>query len=145
MSLAVGAASRRFLLASGNQATVPKRFSSSPPLVRQQVTPQERAALRAARRERAAHILQQQNADGAGAASAGGSRSATFFSSRWVWYASVGVPTALLVWGFNDENSPPAQLSEMIGLTGLIRSYTDDFSKPSYDKLLPDWSQVSAI
>jgi hypothetical protein len=65
--------------------------------------------------------------------------------SRWAWYLGLGVPTALLVWGFQDENSPPAKLSRMVGLTGLIESYADRLAKPSFDKLLPDWSQVRAI
>jgi hypothetical protein len=33
----------------------------------------------------------------------------------------------------------------MIGLTGLIRGYADHLAKPSFDKLLPDWSQVRAF
>jgi hypothetical protein len=42
----------------------------------------------------------------------------------------------------NDENSPPAKFSELIGLSRLIRNFSEDFAKPSHDKLLPDWSQV---
>jgi hypothetical protein len=64
-------------------------------------------------------------------------------ASKWVWYAAVGVPTALLIWGLSDENSPPAKFTEMIGLTGFIHSFTDEIAKPSHEKLLPDWSQVS--
>jgi hypothetical protein len=56
----------------------------------------------------------------------------------------VAVPATLLVWGSSDENSPPAKFSEMIGLTGFIRSFTDEIAKPSHNKLLPDWSQVRA-
>lgn len=132
---------------SGREATglmnMTSRFASSVPLVRKQISRQERAALRASRRERAAQLLQQQQA-GAAAASASSGSVATrrFMASRWIWYAAVGVPSALLVWGFSDENSPPAKFSEMIGLTGFIRSYTDEIAKPSHDKLLPDWSQV---
>jgi hypothetical protein len=65
--------------------------------------------------------------------------------SRWAWYLGLGVPTALLVWAFQDENSPPARLSRMIGLTGLIEGYADRLAKPSFDKLLPDWSQVRLL
>lgn len=120
------------------------RFASSVPLVRKQISPQERSALRAARRERAAQLLQQQKQAGDAAASSGGGVNSTrFLASRWIWYAAVGVPSAILVWGIGDENSPPAKFSKMIGLTGLIQSYTDQIAKPSHDKLLPDWSQVS--
>ena len=41
-----------------------------------------------------------------------------------------------------DPDSPPAKFSELIGLTGLIKSFTDEIAKPSHEKLLPDWSQV---
>ena len=110
--------------------------------VRKKVTPQERAALRAARKERATAILQQQQKAQDGAASAGiGSRHLVM--SRWMWYVGVFVPSGLLAWGYNDENSPPAKFSQMIGLTKLITSLTDQVAKPSHDKLLPDWSQVS--
>jgi hypothetical protein len=64
-------------------------------------------------------------------------------ASKWIWYAAVGVPSALLIWGLSDENSPPAKFTEMIGLTGFIHSFTDEIAKPSHEKLLPDWSQVS--
>jgi hypothetical protein len=40
-----------------------------------------------------------------------------------------------------DENSPPAQLSRLIGLTDKF----DEFAKPTRTKLLPDWNQVSLI
>jgi len=129
-------------------STVSSRFASSVPLVRKQISRQERAALRASRRERAAQLLQQQQKDGAAAASSGSTGAVAtrrFMASRWIWYAAVGVPSALLAWGFSDENSPPAKLSEAIGLTGLIRSYTDEIAKPSHDKLLPDWSQMPNV
>ena len=103
--------------------------------IRRTVSPKERDALRQARKEQAAKVLQQQSAKVT-------TTKAVQLSSRWVWYISVGVPSALLVWGFNDETSPPAQFSEMIGLTSLIQSFSEDFAKPSHDKLLPDWSQV---
>lgn len=119
------------------------RFSNSAgvPIVRKAITKEERAALRAARRERAAEVLQAQAGDTA--VSTGSATTNKLMASRWIWYASVALPSAILVWGFTDENSPPAKFSEMIGLTGLIQSYTDEIAKPSHDKLLPDWSQVS--
>lgn len=127
---------RRYLSADATVAA-PKRP------IRKTVTLQEREALRKARKEQAARVLQQQGGEAAAAGSASGSGSILSPKhSRWVWYISVGVPSAILVWGFNDENSPPAKLSEMIGLTALIRSFSEDFAKPSHDKLLPDWSQV---
>lgn len=128
----------------GSRPSLTSRFASSVPLVRKEITAQERAALRAARKERAAQLLQQhqKEAGDAVASNAGSVATKRFLASRWIWYAAVGVPSALLVWGFSDENSPPAKLAEMIGLTGFIRNYTDEIAKPSHDKLLPDWSQV---
>lgn len=115
-----------------------RRFLSSRPL-RREVTPSERAALRAARKERAAKTLQEQ---GVAAAAASAAKPKSLTMSRWIWYAGIGVPAVLLIWGIGDENSPPAKFSSMIGLTALIRSFTDEIAKPSFDKLLPDWSQV---
>jgi hypothetical protein len=62
--------------------------------------------------------------------------------SRYVWYLSVGVPSAILIWGLSDETSPPAQFSRMIGLTAFVGQYTEEIARPSHTKLLPDWSQV---
>lgn len=118
--------------------------------VRRQVSKEERVALRAARRERATQMLQQeaQSSQGGSAAISSSSPSVggkQVVSSRWIWYLGMGIPTVLLVWGLNDESSPPAKLSELIGLTGLIKSYTDQIAKPTHEKLLPDWSQVTAM
>lgn len=138
--------------------TVIRQFASRP-VRRSNVSPAERAKLRAARKERASKIMEQQQQgggaaatkDGAaataeGAATAGGAGSTRATTnvalSRYIWYLSVGVPSALLAWGFSDENSPPARLCKAIGLTGLVRSYTDEIAKPAHTKLLPDWSQV---
>lgn len=114
--------------------------------IRKSVTKEEREALRRARKEQAAKTLQSQGG-GEGASQGSSASSAVSLStkSRWVWYVGVGVPTALLIWGVKDENSPPAKFSEMIGLTQLIRNFSEDFAKPSHDKLLPDWSQVTMI
>lgn len=117
------------------------------PTARKQVSKEERVALRAARRERAATVLQQQKGGGSGgAASEGGSAvagaSKQFMASKWVWYLGLGVPVGLLVWGFTDENSPPAKLANAIGLTSYLSSLNDEYAKPVHDKLLPDWSQV---
>ena len=101
------------------------------------VTAQERIALRAARKERAAKLL--------GTAGDGASRAATgrgIVGNQYFWYASFIIPSGILVWGFRDENSPPAKFADMIGLTGFLQTYIDDIAKPSHEKLLPDWSQV---
>jgi hypothetical protein len=119
----------------------------------------ERTTLRASRKERAAQFMQQQakggNIEGDAASTAAGAAVAAstkteaaargLMSSKYIWYASIGIPTALLVWGFSDSNSPPAKLSKWIGLTGFIQQYTDEIAKPSHDKLLPDWSQVNCF
>jgi len=114
---------------------------------RMPVSMEERAANRAARKERASKLIAQaqgttvQEASGATLAVPAAVRSVR--ATRWVWYLGVAVPASLLFWGYNDENSPPARLSDAIGLTDLISSYTNQFAEPSHDKLLPDWSQVS--
>jgi hypothetical protein len=113
------------------------------------ITPQQRAALRAARKERASKALAQQHkpsgTTGAAVgttATSGTAASSPLAMSRWVWYVATFIPSALLVWGFSDENSPPAKFCEMIGLTNFVKSYTDEIAKPSHNKLLPDWSAV---
>ena len=129
------------------QSRLLSKISNGGASVRRQVSKEERVALRAARRERAAQMLQQgaESSEGgtavASAAAVGGKQ---MLSSRWIWYLGMGIPSVLLVWGLNDENSPPAKVSEFIGLTALITSYTDQIAKPTHEKLLPDWSQVSA-
>ena len=89
---------------------------------------------------------QQQAGSAAAAAAAGGTSSSKKASSnlnwsRYVWYLGVAIPTGLIVWGFNDPNSPPAQLAQFMGITKLIT----EISKPTYDKLLPDWSQIPNV
>jgi hypothetical protein len=111
------------------------------------ITQQQRAALRAARKERASKTLAQQQQSGSTSAAVGttasaGTSSSPLAMSRWVWYVATFVPSAILVWGFSDENSPPAKFCEMIGLTSLVKSYTDEIAKPAHNKLLPDWSAV---
>ena len=98
---------------------------------------EERAANRAARKDRANKLLAQArggNSTGAGEASSG----APAIPTKYVWLLGVGIPTVILFWGYQDENSPPAKLAKAIGLT----DWTDQFAQPSHDKLLPDWSQV---
>ena len=60
----------------------------------------------------------------------------------WLYVGGLGIPTALVVWGWNDKDSPPAQLAKAIGLSKLVNNFAYELSKPSHDKLLPDWSQV---
>eukprot|EP00980_Cylindrotheca_fusiformis_P015464 scaffold4347_cov117-Cylindrotheca_fusiformis.AAC.8 len=109
--------------------------------VRRNVSKEERVALRAARRERANKFLQEQT--GVDAASSGASK--RILASKWSIYAAVGIPSALLAWGISDTNSPPAQFSRMIGLTGVIESLSDEYVKPAHEKLLPDWSQMPNV
>jgi hypothetical protein len=124
-----------------------RRFSdaASPP-VRRSVSMEERAAHRAARKERSQKLLAQARgapAEGEAATSTGASLpGASILSTRWVWYLGVAVPVGVLVWGYNDQKSPPAKFSRAIGLTDLLSSWTEDFAKPAHDKLLPDWDQV---
>ena len=114
--------------------------------VRKPVSMEERAANRAARKERASRLIAQargtpvQDASGATAVPAAGR---SVVATRWMWRLGVAVPAGLLIWGYNDENSPPAKLSDAIGLTDWISSYTNQFAQPAHDKLLPDWSEVS--
>jgi hypothetical protein len=148
LKLASAASNRQSVAASQSTSSrwagVSGRRCFSQQIVRKQVSKEERAALRLARREQAAHVLQQQQVSGEGGTSGSGGNS-RLFASKWIWYAAVAVPASLLVWGSSDENSPPAKFSEMIGLTGFIRSFTDEIAKPSHNKLLPDWSQVRSI
>ena len=115
------------------------------------ITEVERAKLRAVRKERATKFMadQQQGgsegAVGSSSSSAKGVTRTNLATSHYLWYLSVGIPAGLLIWGFNDENSPPAQFCRMTGITSFIRSYTDEIAKPVYDKLLPDWSQVNFL
>jgi len=152
---------RRFIASdatSAPTAAVPPLTTVSRP-IRKTVTKEEREAIRAARKLQAAQAVQggagaggQLQATTNAAAVANSATTATIKQSsatslskhsRWVWYIGVGLPSALLVWGMNDENSPPKKFADMIGLTNVIQKFSDDFAKPSHEKLLPDWSQVS--
>mmetsp|Transcript_18920 Transcript_18920/g.28016 ORF Transcript_18920/g.28016 Transcript_18920/m.28016 type:complete len:419 (-) Transcript_18920:20-1276(-) len=109
--------------------------------IRRKVSLEERAALRAARKKRSQNIVQGDKASSSD--SAGNALSAGRI--KWVWYMSVILPTGIFAWAYNDENSPPAKLSKWIGLTGFITHYTDEISKPSHEKLLPDWNQMPNV
>eukprot|EP00581_Thalassiosira_minuscula_P015965 CAMPEP_0183721390 /NCGR_PEP_ID=MMETSP0737-20130205/13683_1 /TAXON_ID=385413 /ORGANISM="Thalassiosira miniscula, Strain CCMP1093" /LENGTH=451 /DNA_ID=CAMNT_0025951393 /DNA_START=103 /DNA_END=1458 /DNA_ORIENTATION=+ len=137
------------------------RHESSTPVsapVRQAVTKEERAARRAARKERANAFMSSMGAGEAGAvggqsesaAAAAGKQAQKATSSasgptldvtRLGWYAAVLIPTAFIGWGIADDESPPARLSRMVGLTDKI----EEFSKPARAKLLPDWNQIPNI
>jgi len=136
--------SRRFLSsdAAATAPSNPMQSNFSRPL-RQAVTKEEREANRAARKVQATKALQQgkEGAESAG----GGTAKAISKHSRWVWYMGVAVPSALIVWGMNDENSPPKKVADAIGFTNLVRNFSEDFAKPSHEKLLPDWSQVRIV
>ena len=109
-------------------------------VVRKNISVEERAALRAARRERANQLIQETT--GAETGTTGTASSTKVLTSKYTWYAAVGIPSAILAWGLSDENSPPARLSKQIGLTGLIEDLADTYTKPAHSKLLPAWSQV---
>jgi hypothetical protein len=116
--------------------------------VRREVTPDERAALRASRKARTSPSSNQSPKSGGGQPDAAhSSMTAQISASRakYVWYLGLIVPTGLFAWGYNDENSPPAKFSEIVGLTGVIRGFADEIAKPAHEKLLPDWNQVSII
>ena len=137
------------------ESTTPSSLSSP---VRQAVTKEERAARRAARKERANAFIStgaaEAGVEGESAAAAVGAQTAQtastasssasgpmFDVTRLGWYAAVLIPTAFIGWGIVDEDSPPAKLSRMIGLTDKIEEY----AKPARTKLLPDWNQIPNI
>jgi hypothetical protein len=113
--------------------------------IRRPVSPEERAAIRAARKEQATQRLAQLGGESGQAAASLGTttiKAPNMKMSRWMWYAAVALPGGLLLWGASDEESLPARVSRYIGLSDLVGSFTESFAKPSFDKLLPDWSQV---
>jgi len=112
-------------------------------VVRKNITVQERAGLRAARRERANKFVQE--AKGIESGSVGTASSTKVLTSKYTWYAAIGIPSVLLAWGLSDENSPPAQFSKLIGLTDLIEQLSESYAKPAHAKLLPDWSQMPNV
>ena len=116
-----------------------RRFSEVVARPKQPVSKQERAVLRADRKERATQFIQKSKGE---AGSSSSSSSSSYTANKYFWYGSVGVPSALLIWGFSDSNSPPAKFCNLIGLSGFVQQYTDQIAKPAHEKLLPDWSQV---
>jgi hypothetical protein len=130
-----------------------QRFSTKatvPP--RKNISREERAALRQARKQQAAQSMESEtvgasssssptasSANTATAAAAAAGPIKKPMDSRIVFGLGLGVPTILLAWGIGDENSPPAQVAKMIGLTGLIENFSEQFAKPHKEKLLPNW------
>jgi hypothetical protein len=145
-------AARRSSYEMGSRTPLARRFTTvgatdaGQRTARGTITLAERAALRAARKERATKFMaeQQKTTDAPGGGS-GGSTRTNLATSHYIWYLSVGIPAGLLIWGFNDENSPPAQFCRVTGITDFVRSYTDVIAQPAHNKLLPDWSQVRWI
>lgn len=127
------------------------RGESTTKPIRQAVTKEERAARRAARKERANAFINTGTAEGesiAATTTAGKqaqktsmASSSSFDVTRLGWYAAVILPTAFIGWGIADEDSPPAKLAKMIGLTDKI----EEFAQPARTKLLPDWNQIPNI
>ncbi|KAL7579690.1 hypothetical protein ACA910_021836 [Epithemia clementina (nom. ined.)] len=153
---------RRFSTTTSTSST------SIRPLRRTSVSKEERDALRKARKEQAAQVLQEQQqtastgastpaAAAAASSSTGAAKSSTTSSPSssltmtiyrmgwWLYVGGLGIPTALLIWGWNDETSPPAQVAKWTGLSQLVKNFADELSKPSHDKLLPDWSQMPNV
>lgn len=118
-----------------------RSFSDAAAPARRKVSPEERVALRAARKERATQFLQAQGQSPSTSAS---SSNTSLRFSRWMWYAGVGIPSGLIAWGIGDADSPPGKFSEAIGFSAMVQELIDPLAKPSHEKLLPDWSQVSA-
>lgn len=122
----------------------------------QKVTPSDRAALRASRKQQAAQSLESQNGSAASSAAGGAAGTSVATSAavsgggkkpmntKLVYGLGVGVPTALLGWAIADEDSPPAQLAKMLGITQQWDQFADQFARPAREKLLPDWP-VSAL
>jgi hypothetical protein len=119
-----------------------RRFSEVVARPKQPVSKQERAILRADRKERASQFIQKSKGGAGGEAGSSSSSSSSYSANKYFWYGSVGIPSALLIWGFSDSNSPPAKFCNLIGLSGFVQQYTDQIAKPAHEKLLPDWSQV---
>jgi len=141
--------------------------------IRKTVTKEERAVIRAARKERVTQSLEATaattEASSSSSSSFSSSKGATVEGStssstnttttttmssgkkklyedpRLIFGLGFGIPTALLAWGLNDENSPPAKFSRLIGLSGYIESTADTFNRPYADKLLPDWTQMPNV
>lgn len=123
-----------------NSAANGRRFSA---VVRKSISIQERAALRATRRERANQFIQE--ATGVKSGTTGAASSTKVLTSKYTWYAAIGIPSAILAWGLSDENSPPAECSRQIGLTRVIENLSESYARPAHAKLLPDWSQMPNV
>jgi len=127
-----------------------RRFSTEKIFVRptNPVSKQERVILRASRKERASKFLQQSKSGKGGktgVSSSSSSSTSSYISNKYFWYSSVAIPSALLIWGFSDSDSPPAKFCDLIGLSGFIHQYTEEIAKPAHEKLLPDWSQMPNV
>ena len=115
---------------------------------RKVVSKSEREMLRKARKERAAQTMEAEKSGESAATTVStslGTKKSILSDSRFVFGIGVGVPTLLLGWGIYDENSPPAKFSQLIGLTAQITSIADEYARPNYAKLLPDWADVSSF
>ena len=132
---------RRFSTSHINSSTYQARVAE-----RGTISKEQRAALRAARKEQAAQVIQGQASETAASSQKVATSSSLSGSTvRWMWYAGTGIPAFLLAWGIYDDESPPAMFAEMIGLTDLIRSSTQQFTDPISNKLIPDWSQMPNV
>ncbi len=120
-----------------------------PTVIHKKVSPEQRAALRQARKERS--IAQSQQAQSQSSSSSSSSSAASSSSSlkttssskpfnpTVVYGLGLAIPTLILAWGVYDHESPPAKFASFLGFDEVF----DSFAKPTYDKLLPNWNDVS--
>jgi hypothetical protein len=134
-------ATRQLLRSKTARRKLANVTDAASPLIRRVVSLEERAFLRAERKARASQILKPAGKESTMASSSGMQIPANYIS--YAWFLGLMVPTGLFAWGYNDETSPPARFSEMVGLTAWIQSVTDPVAMPAHEKLLPDWNQVS--
>lgn len=156
---AAATTSRRLWISSTHRVGRSSSSSSSAAATaRRTVSKEERARLRAERKTRAADALRRARKDQApestgaeiggpaAAAAAAASPSVSAQNYRYLTYAGLVVPTALLGWAaYDPEDSPPAKALSFLGVTGYVRSIVDDFARPAHEKLLPDWSQMPNV
>jgi len=104
------------------------------------ITPQQRTALRAERRERGKALLAAAQGNASSSTS-----SKSLYTSRWIWYAGLSVPTILIGWTLQDSSSPPARALDALGVTAWIAHYTDQVAQPVYATLLPAWTEMPHV
>lgn len=158
----INISSRRAATATSNNSTYCKKSSISssfkrnlssssskekPTVIHKKVSPEQRATLRQVRKERS--IAQSQQAQSQQSQSSSSSASSSSspksgssskpFNPNVVYGLGLAIPTLILAWGVYDHESPPAKFASFLGFDEVF----DSFAKPTYDKLLPNWNDVS--